>query len=186
MVAFSNRSRDMTQAMWRRPKAIEGTIVLIASMVSSEWASQWLLEAIVNLNSTYREAELARGKKNKVGVTNVPVTNTVDPKKGVLVPLCTNVLENASMRWDSPFWKVRNGFIKESLWYSDPDTCIYVSASDSAQKERNHNFSDLNPKMTSFFLKDQDRVYQREHMVFRSRHVHLRFRERQCPDGKEP
>ena len=43
-------------------KAIEGTIVLNAGRVSSEWASQWLLEAIVNLNSTYRKAGLAEDK----------------------------------------------------------------------------------------------------------------------------
>ena len=43
-------------------KAIDGTIVLNASMVGSKLAFQGLLEAIVNLNSNYREAKLTRGK----------------------------------------------------------------------------------------------------------------------------
>ena len=43
-------------------KAIEGTIVLNASMVGSKRAFQWLLEAIVNLNSSYWEAKLTQGK----------------------------------------------------------------------------------------------------------------------------
>ena len=140
----------------RKAKDIEGTIVLNAGRVSSGWASQWLLEAIVNLNSTYREAGLAWDKKNiRLEFYKCAGREYSRPRKGVLAPLDTNVGDRIHEMGISGF--------EMSKWIHQGEHEISQfedKLNDFRERqnpERNHNFSDLNPKWREFFLFERPR-----------------------------
>ena len=117
------------------------------------------------------------------------VANTIDPKGR------TSTVRHKCCKlhpWNGHemgfFWKAKIGFIKESEWYSNPNAGYKRFPQAIVRKGRDQDFSDLNPKMMEviFFLKGQDRIHQREQVVFQSRSMLQTISASYCPKGNEP